>query len=346
MAVITIVGAGMMGSAMSVPACDNGHQVRLVGTHLDVDIINSLKRNGYHPKMQRTLQSGILYHYIEDVQCALQGADLVICGVSSFGVAWFGSQILSLIKEGTPLLSITKGLDLLADATVKPFPETFKQMLPADSKISINAVGGPCTSYELADRHQTHVVYCGDDIDTLQTIRTILQTTYYHISLSTDILGVEVAVALKNAYALGVSLAIGLAEQSNGIHCTPHYNTQAALFTQSVREMTKILALLGGKPDNIRYGIGDLYVTIFGGRTRLLGTLLGRGLSFEAAMRELPGVTLESVVIADRITEAIRQMATKGQTRLTDFPLLMHIDDIINGDGKACIPWEAFTCVE
>ena len=81
---------------------------------------------------------------------------------------------------------------------------------------------------------------------------------------------------------------------------TLHYNSQAALFGQSVREMRKLLALVGGGDDNIVYGAGDLYVTVFGGRTRLIGTLLGRGMSFPEAMEELDGITLESIVIATR----------------------------------------------
>lgn len=343
MAVITIIGAGMMGSAMSIPARDNGHQVRLVGTHLDTEIINALQETGMHPKLRRTLPEQIQYYPIDGVETALLGAELVICGVSSFGVEWFGSQMLPKIPQGVPLLSITKGLELLPSHTLRPFPEVFEHMLPSDRGISCNAVGGPCTSYELADRHQTHVVYCGRDIAILQRIRALMQTPYYHISLSTDITGVEIAVALKNAYALGVSLAIGLAEQSEGIGCVPHYNAQAALFSQSVREMCGLLALLGGKPENICYGAGDLYVTIFGGRTRLLGTLLGRGLSFPKAMQELSGVTLESVAIASRIAQAVRTMAAKGQTNLNAYPLLIHIDEIINGDAQVNIPWEKFT---
>ena len=58
------------------------------------------------------------------------------------------------------------------------------------------------------------------------------------------------------------------------------------------------------------YGAGDLYVTIYGGRTRRIGTLLGRGLSFQEAMVQLKGVTLESIVIATRTastTKAVKE---------------------------------------
>lgn len=115
----------------------------------------------------------------------------------------------------------------------------------------------------------------------LSKIKQMLSTDYYHISLSTDVIGVETAVAMKNAYALGVSLAIGLAESKNSVNCKEEYNPQAGLFAQSIREMRRLLEITGGNADKIIYGTGDLYVTVFGGRTRKIGTLLGRGLTFE-----------------------------------------------------------------
>ena len=154
--------------------------------------------------------------------------------------------------------------------------------------------------------------------------------------------GVECAVATKNAYALGVSLAIGLSERVEGVGGKEHYNSQAALFGQSVREMRRLIRLSGSADDNIIYGAGDLYVTVFGGRTRKIGTLLGRGLPFDEAMKALSGVTLESVVIATRTANAVRRLIERGVCTADDFPLLMHIDDIINRGQSVNIPWRAF----
>jgi glycerol-3-phosphate dehydrogenase (NAD(P)+) len=170
-------------------------------------------------------------------------------------------------------------------------------------------------------------------------MKTMLETSYYHISLTNDIEGLECAVAIKNGYALAVSLAVGLALKDGD---TLHYNSQAALFAQSVREMRKILALFGYGKDNIEYGTGDLYVTVFGGRSRKIGTLLGMGRSFDSAMQELSGETLESVAIATRIGDAIRTLIDNRKAGKNDFPLLLHIYDIINKDVKVNIPWKDF----
>jgi Glycerol-3-phosphate dehydrogenase len=155
------------------------------------------------------------------------------------------------------------------------------------------------------------------------------------------VLGVECAVALKNAYALGVSLAIGLALGPDDTG-KEHYNSQAALFGQSIKEMKQLLAIVNGGEENIIYGAGDLYVTIFGGRTRKIGTLLGRGISFKKAIAELEGVTLESIVIATRTARYVQRLAERGSIKLKDFPLLMHVDDIINHGAAVAIPWADF----
>lgn len=341
MSVIVIVGAGMMGSAMSYPARDNGNEVRLVGTPLDREIIDHARATGEHKTLKRVLPKGVQFFQIEQLEQAMDGADLMIGGVSSFGVEWFMENILPVIPEDMPLLSITKGMMDTPEGQLIPYPMLYRERL-GGRKLSLNAVGGPCTSYELADHDPTEVCFCGENIEELRRIKAMFETEYYHISLSTDVTGVECAVAMKNAYALGVSLAIGLSERLEGVGGKEHYNSQAALFGQSVREMRRLLKLTGGIDDNIVLGAGDLYVTVFGGRTRKIGTLLGRGLSFEAAMQELSGVTLESIVIATRTARAVRALIERGKAQKEDFPLLMHIDDIINHGAQVAVPWNAF----
>ncbi len=341
MSVITIVGAGQMGSAMSFPATDNGHTVRLVGTPLDREIITRAREDRYHPTLKRTLPEGLEYYQTEELSEALRGAELLICGVSSFGVDWFYEEVLQRIPDALPVLSVTKGLVDLPDGRLLSYPELYARWLGA-RKLSLNAIGGPCTSYELADLDPTTVCFCGEDRVMLRKLRGMLRTAYYHISLTTDVLGLESAVALKNVYALGVSLAVGLSQRREGEGGRLHYNSQAALFGQSVKEMRKILRTLGAGDENIIFGTGDLYVTVFGGRTRLIGTLLGRGLSFAEAMAQLEGVTLESVVIARRAASAIRRRIAGGELEEKDFPLLLHCDDIISRGARVEIPWQAF----
>lgn len=343
MSIITIVGAGMMGTAMSFPACDNGHEVRLVGIH-NRESIDSVKATGYHTTLKRQLPEGVKAFHIEGLGEALKDADLVICGVSSFGIQWFEKTVLPLIPDNTPILSITKGLEKAPDGTLLPFPTAIMDRAEKQGrKISFNAVGGPVISFELADRQQTSIAFCGRDMDVLRRLKEMLQTDYYHITLTTDIPGLETAVAMKNAYALGVSLAIGMNARKYGDDAPEHYNPQAALFEQSTREAMKLMELTGGKNETAMYFAGDLYVTVFGGRTRRIGILLGKDIPFPEAREMLAGVTLESVAIATTVAQAINQLEAAGKIQSADFPLLLHINDIINNGMKVNIPWNAFT---
>ncbi len=345
MAVIAIVGSGMMGSALAFPARENGHEVRLVGTHLDREIIDACIKTGRHPKFMRDFPQGLRYYQIEQLEEALEGADLVIGGVSSFGVEWFADTVLPKIADGTDVLTVTKGLLDGQDGSLKPYPYYWQERLDALGKrLNLCAVGGPCTSYELVAHDQTEVCFCGRSMKALRRARALMATGYYHISLSTDIVGIESAVALKNGYALGVALTVGLNQRERGLDSELHFNSQAAVFYQAVREMGKLLKLQGaGEPENLAVGAGDLYVTVYGGRTRLVGVLLGRGLDIDEAKKELNGVTLESLVVAERVARAVRIKAQRGEADLNDYPLLMHVDDIVTGHAPVDIPWERFT---
>ena len=345
MSIVTIVGAGMMGSALAFPARENGNEVRLVGTPLDREIIDACKANNRHPKFDRDFPEGIQYFQIEELMEALENADMVIGGVSSFGVDWFSDYVLPKLPENLPVLSVTKGLMDTEDGRLLTYPDLWNEKLKELGKnISINAIGGPCTSYELVAHDQTEVAFCGTDISILKKMKEIMETDYYHISLSTDVTGIESAVALKNGYALGIALTIGINQKAFGIDSPLHFNSQAAVFGQAVKEMYKLLAYQGTATlNNICVGAGDLYVTVYGGRTRLVGILLGRGLNIDEAKAELNGVTLESLVVAVRVARAIKKAAACGRLNSEDFPLLMHVDEILTEKKEVNIPWDKFT---
>ena len=345
MKTITIIGSGMMGSALAFPARENGNRVRLVGTPLDREIIEACRKTGQHPKFEKPFPQGVEYYQLEQLPQLLSDTDFFICGVSSFGVDWFAQEILPILPEDVPVLSVTKGLMDTEDGKLLTYLDIWQQALTKLGKsIPLNAIGGPCTSYELVAHDQTEVSFCGSNMEILRMLKAAMATSYYHISLSTDIVGVESAVALKNGYALGVALTIGVNQKEFGIDSPLHFNSQAAVFGQAVREMSKLLQLQGaGDLNNLVVGLGDLYVTIYGGRTRLIGILLGRGMGIKEALEELKGVTLESLVVAQRVAKALRIKAARREIDLAEFPLLTHIDEIIVSGTAVDIPWEKFT---
>ena len=332
----------MMGSALAFPARENGNSVRLVGTPLDKEIIDNCKACGRHLKFDRDFPEGVEYYYFEEWKSAVEGADFVIGGVSSFGVDWFLENILEELDPSIPVLSVTKGLINLPDGTLISYPEYWKRKLALKGiNRDICAIGGPCTSYELVSHDQTEVAFCGKDSGTLRMMKEAMRTSYYHISLTDDVEGLESAVALKNGYALAVAMTIGLVNRN--LDGNLHYNSQAGAFYQAVKEMRLLLEMQGASRDCENIGIGDLYVTVYGGRTRKIGILLGEGKTYEEAIRILSGVTLESLVVSRRVYAAISRKAELGKADMSLFPMLRHVAEVLDEGKDAELPWDEFT---
>lgn len=341
---ITIIGSGMMGSALAFPARENGHEVRLVGTHLDREIIEACKKTGQHPKFDYPFPEGVKYYFYEDWKEAVKGADFVIGGVSSFGVDWFLENILSELDPSIPVLSVTKGLINLEDGTLISYPEYWKRSLAAKGiEREICAIGGPCTSYELVYHDHSEVAFCGKDSATIKMMKEAMQTSYYHVSVTNDVEGLESAVALKNGYALAIAMTIGLVNREHGPEAGLHYNSQAGAFYQAVKEMRLFLEMQGASRDCENIGIGDLYVTVYGGRTRKIGILLGEGKTYQEALDILAGVTLESLVVSRRVYAAMVRKAELGKADLSLFPMLCHAAAVLDERKDAQLPWDSFT---
>lgn len=341
---IAIIGSGMMGSALAFPARENGHEVRLVGTPLDREIIDACRKTDQHPKFDRPFPKGVQYFQFEDWKKAVEGVDFVIGGVSSFGVDWFLENVLSELDPSIPVLSVTKGLINLDNGDLISYPEYWKRELAKKGiKREICAIGGPCTSYELVAHDQTEVAFCGYETPVIKMMKEAMQTSYYHISTTNDVEGLESAVALKNGYALAVAMTIGLVNRDLGPDAGLHYNSQAAAFYQAVKEMRYLLEMQGASRDCENIGIGDLYVTVYGGRTRKVGILLGEGKTYQEAMEILAGVTLESLVVSRRVYKAICRKAELGKADMSLFPMLKHAADVLDNGKDAHLPWEEFT---
>lgn len=341
MSKIALIGAGQMASALTFPLYENGHEVYLIGSPLDDEIIDRLNEDNYHMNLRRTLHNGVNYYRCAQLKEAIEGADLIVCGVSSFGVDWFADEIFPLLDEDVPVISVTKGMLDYEDGTMLTYPQYWRTKLPADSRLKIYAIGGPCTARDLADHDPSFVGYCGPDFETLEWIRSLFSTDYYIISLTLDVVGLECAVALKNGYALGTALAVGIKEKlgDDGIS---HNNMKAALFQESVKEMLDLLRIVGGSEDMIMYAAGDLDVTVSAGRSRTVGLLLGKDYTIEETLEQLAGQTLEAVVIATRTARAVKALAKRGKVKEEDFPLLMHVDALLNEHATLNIPWKSF----
>lgn len=347
MTTIAILGSGVMGSALSFPLADNAHDVRLVGTHLDREIIDSIRGTGVHPGLKRKLPESVRPYYLEDIQEAFQGAELVLSGVNSFGVSWAGQQIAPLLKPETLVIAIAKGMSATPAGDLRILPDVLAEQVPRElrTRIPWAAIAGPSIAGEVAARRDTCVVFTGKDQATLDRLASLFRTQYYHVWTSTDFVGVEVCAALKNCYALGTGFAQGVLDALGETESLDrNYNYAAAMFAQAAVEMKQMVQLLGGWPETPYWlpGVGDMYVTSMGGRNVRVGRLVGSGLSFSEARAQMPGITLEGAAAIQVIGGALPKLTERGIIAADDFPLMRHLYEVIGQDRPVRMPWDAF----
>ena len=347
MAKIAVLGAGIMATALTFPVTENGHEVALVGTHLDRDIIDSIQTSGVHPNLGLKVNDGVTAYQLEDAEKAFEGADVVMSGVNSFGVEWVGEQLARLIKPGQKLISVTKGMTADADGTLHILPDSIKAALgDVVDQITISAIVGPSIAGELAVHHDTCVIFCGEDQESLDYLAGLWRTDYYHIWTSQDFIGCEVGAATKNVYAFGGGFAAGILDkQGKADDKYVMFNYSAALFAQGAIEIRQFIELLGGKPDTGLGlgGVGDCFVTSMGGRNVKAGRYVGAGVPFSEVRDNLmKGVTLEGVAAIRVIGAALRPLTERGVIKPEDFPLCRFLYEIVANDAPLAMPWKNF----
>jgi glycerol-3-phosphate dehydrogenase (NAD(P)+) len=348
--IVAIVGAGVMGSALCFPLVDNGHDVRLIGTHLDEEIIKSIRIRGYHPRLKRPMPDvsekfQVLQH---TDMAAIQGAQIVVLGVNSQGVHWVAEKIGPHLQAGQILLMVTKGLESTADGHLMILPDVLHARLPANirDQVVYAAVGGPSIAGELAARRHTSVVFTSRNANVLPLLQTTFATPYYHIWASQDIIGVEVCVALKNPYALAVGLAQGVLEKipTTDVAGAKNHNYAAAIFAQGLAEMAYLVQHLGGGLQTVFSlpGAGDLYVTTQGGRNSRMGRLLGMGLKYSEAVEEMPDETVEGIDAVIAMTPAVEAMISRGEITPEALPLLRALHEIVARGATVDFAFKSF----
>jgi glycerol-3-phosphate dehydrogenase (NAD(P)+) len=360
-AIITILGAGRMGTAITWPLRDNGHEVRLVGTHLDDGIIQSLRHDCFHPGLGRRVPDGIKTHLLSELPQALEGADIVVSGVNSLGARWAGRTLSTLLRPGAVVLSLTKGVEADGDA-LRIMPEVLASELPDGLRheVSTNAVAGPVLAYELSGRRISATVFAGNDEATLRGLRDIFTNDYYRVWCSTDLVGVEVFAALKNAFVVGIGAARGMLEAAGGpdeIGAGMH-NTAALLFAAATKELAQIVGMARAlknpgfqrlwafeKPAFSEASVanlqaaGDLYVTATGGRTFRLGWLLGTGMTYSQAKEAMREDTLEGAFAVLQMAKILPAWERNGWIAPADLPMLRAIIRAVTEDKPLQLPW-------
>jgi glycerol-3-phosphate dehydrogenase (NAD(P)+) len=344
---IVILGSGVMGSALAMPLADNGHEVRLVGTHLDREIIDAIRATGVHPGLARELPAGVRAYQLEELETAFADAEIVVSGVNSFGVRWAGERLAPLLQPDQLVLAIAKGVSADADGNLRTLPEVLAEPVRRElrEQVRLAAIVGPSIAGEVAARRDSCVVFCGDDEAALDRLAATFRTGWYHVWTSTDFVGAEVCAAAKNCYALGIGLAEGhLAARGEAGSADRAHNYEAALFAQATTEIREWAAVVGGRADTPLWlpGVGDMYVTATGGRNVRVGQLMGAGAGFTDAAVSLGNPTLEGAAAIKVFGAALVKLTERGVVAEDAFPLMRHLYEIVGLERPVNMPWSRF----
>lgn len=348
MTTVSVLGSGIMATALAWPLTDNGHEVRLVGTHLDREIVDSIQQTGVHPNLDLEVPEGVRAYQLEDAEEAFEGAEVAMSGVNSFGVHWAGERFADLLKPGMMVIAVTKGMEADDEGNLSILPDVLASEVPEvlRERVTWSAIVGPSIAGEVAVRHDTCVVFSGLDAGSLEKLAGMFRTGYYHVWTSPDFVGCEVCAAIKNCYAFGGGFMEGLLDKEGKPDARyRRYNYGSALFAQATREMGQWVELLGGDPETPRGlpGVGDMLVTTLGGRNVRAGRFAAAGVPFSEVQNErMKGVTLEGVAAIRVIGGALPRLTERGLVGEDDFPLMRHLYDVVAKDEPVNMPWSTF----
>ncbi|MGP5258945.1 NAD(P)H-dependent glycerol-3-phosphate dehydrogenase [Brachybacterium paraconglomeratum] len=286
---LTVLGAGSWGTTFAQVLADGGAEVTLWARREEVarEIGTQHRNSAYLGDLElpATLRA------TADVAAALEGADGVVVAIPAQSMRATLAPWPAL--PAVPVLSLTKGIERGTDARIS---EILVEAGGADPSL-VGVLSGPNLSGEIAERRPCASVVAAPDEALAETFASWSSAPYLRAYTSTDVVGVEVAGAVKNVIAIAVGAATGLGHG---------HNTTASLITRGLAEITRLGVALGGRRETFPglAGMGDLVATCSSplSRNHRLGLALGRGLDVAAAAAEV-GQTAEGVATARAVAD-------------------------------------------
>jgi glycerol-3-phosphate dehydrogenase (NAD(P)+) len=331
---VVVLGAGMMGSAITVPLADSGNYVNLWGTEYDVPILEYIKKTGTHSSLKVSLPKQVHVFYPEELDKALYGCEIVFIAVTSDAVKTILKRALPYMDDVRKVIILSKGIHVENDNIMSLSQVASEEIRNLGRDVNIISVGGPCIAEELVKKVPTLGVYASHSLSSALDCKKLFETKYYKIITTDDVIGVELCAALKNSYAITIGWSYGLSEI--GDYKTV-YNLESLLLTQAIKEMRVIVKSFGGNDETVigPAGLGDLNVTIkkVEGRNVSFGRLLGKGMNFEEAIKYMHAsgkTTIEGIPTAIKIYGFLTRSEYFSQV-LDELILLKTLVDVLRG---------------
>ena len=290
---VAVLGGGSFGTALGNVLAENGHDVIIYCRRDEQrdDIRLNHRNTRYFPdqKLAKSLDA------TTDLKAALTGKELILSAIPTQSVRDVLKAARPHIPDDAILISASKGLELGTQALLS---DIFEEELPS---FSVAFISGPSFAKELVTHHPTAATVASTDADTAATVQDAFANAYFRVYTTDDVVGLEVAGAVKNVMAIasGISDALGFG-----------HNTRAALITRGLAEITRMGMALGAKPTTLMglSGMGDLVLTCTGdlSRNRRVGLGIGAGKSLQQVLDEMNQVA-EGVTS----TPAVRGLAQR-----------------------------------
>lgn len=284
---VAVIGAGSWGTTVAHLTAHNAPTVlwaRDPGVAAEVDERHAngryLAGHDLHPDLRAT----------PDIAAAVSGADVVVMGVPSHGFRSTLEEVREHIRAWVPVVSLAKGLE---QGSRKRMTQVIGEVLPGHP---YGVLTGPNLAKEILAGDAAATVLAMSDATIADELQSVFATDLFRVYLNDDVVGCEIAGALKNVMAIASGMADGLGTGDN---------TRAAVITRGLAELSRLGMALGGDPMTFAglAGMGDLVATCISpqSRNRHVGEQLGRGRTIEQVIEEMhmvaEGVKTTSVVL-------------------------------------------------
>ena len=337
MASIGVIGAGSWGTALAVLLCGNGHEVTLWS--IIEDEVHTLQTKRENPDKLPGVKLPEKIEVTADLEKAVSGKQVLVLAVPSPYVRSTAHTMKPYVAEGQIIVNVAKGIE---EDSLKTLSQVIEEEIP---QALLAVMSGPSHAEEVGRGIPTTIVVGAHDRKTAEYLQGIFMNEVFRVYTSPDVLGIELGAALKNVVALAAGIADGLGYGDN---------TKAALITRGIAEIARLGTAMGGKVETFSglSGIGDLIVTCASmhSRNRRAGILIGKGYSYEEAMKEVKMVVegvysaKAAVRLAEKcgvqlpIIEQVNAVLFEGKRADEAVKDLMLRDKKIENSD---IPWEA-----
>ncbi len=296
---IAIVGTGSWGTTLAIMLARAGRSPALLAR--SEDEAAALRLAGEHARYAPGVPFPSGLRILGSPEAALDGSQVVLLVVPSQTMRANAERIRPFVPPDAVVLSCAKGFEL---GTLKRMSEVLADVLPAPERAG--ALSGPNIAREVLEGKPATTVVATPDYAAAEQAQRLLTTPNFRVYSGDDVVGIELAGALKNIIAIGAGAADGLGAGDNA---------KAAFMTRGLAEIARLGIVLGANPLTFAglAGLGDLVCTCASpySRNRRLGEALARGMSLAEAQAQL-GQVAEGVTTV----QTAREMAAPSGVEL------------------------------